>query len=709
MSPDRSFLAIVAGAQTVALADALLRGDAGPAALAVSVALAAPWALALGGLAALAARGARQLLGGASLRLFERDGAIVIAAAAGVLVLAGLVPLIAALIRAIHTPAFAAVAALVVVLVGGLLGVGLALALYPLAATLRRRVSGHPRLTELTSMGGVLLGAALAGGAALALVVWRSPALASLELGPPVLSGALGLLVTAGVARLPSAASARRPAALTALAVAAVALGVALWPGFPRETTQRRRGLAPTLLLALDRLGDVDGDGASALYGGGDCAPLDARRGAHAFEIPNNGLDEDCSGLDADAHRAPLVRATGRRYEGLKRRPSSRRPHILLVTTDALSFAHTGLGGYARPVTPRLDAWARRATTFTRAYSTSSSTANAIPALHTGKLAPAVPALLPPQNQERPGGRSAPTLADHARTKGYRSLMFPGAAMFGPDAWPGVASPFDTASIAPLARAAKGPSGKLYAAPELTRAALDALASAGDQPLLLWLHYFDHHPPYGRPPGDPRFGVETELDRYDSELAFADQYWGELFEGVEALLPPESYVIVFSADHGEAFDVDHVGAHHDQSLVDAETHVPFVIQSAARRGEQVDGLVSHLDVSATIEDWLDIAAPGSDGESLLPVLFDGAAPEKTFVPAVLWQPRGAPFGSPPLRMATLRSTQHLFVRDFERSRFGVYEYASDPLARADLALRDPELAEWGRWAIAEELRRATRP
>ncbi len=93
---------------------------------------------------------------------------------------------------------------------------------------------------------------------------------------------------------------------LTVLALAA--LGVALVPerGGLRASLSRQRSLATGLLRASDWVSDLDRDGAPSLYGGGDCAPLDRRRGPHVAETADNGVDEDCSGRDANSSTLPF-------------------------------------------------------------------------------------------------------------------------------------------------------------------------------------------------------------------------------------------------------------------------------------------------------------------------------------------------------------------------------------------------------------------
>lgn len=702
------------------------------------VGLASPWSLAAGAFVASASHGASRIRARFSPRASSpgasaesgapvessraepldggtRNGALLaslllgaaLAALCAVVVTTGLV-------RSIHTPSFAAIAATTATLVLLVVGLAAAAALFPLVDRLFVRLGTTAWIARMLRPRGVLALFVMLGLLSVGAWLSRRPAVLDTVPTPSLLATVAGATLGIVVAlRFPSRRSVERAGAallvgtsILCTAIAAVAPGD--W-SIERAQTARSHGISRVLLALDDRVGDVDGDGVSSLFGGRDCAPFDGTRGPFAPEVPNNGADEDCSGLDADATLLPLDRARGRRSPTLVRALPTRRPHVILVSTDALSFTHTGIGGYERPTTPHLDAWARRATIFRRAYSTASATANAVPALHTGRLALSTPGLLPPRNQARSGGRTATTLADLARREGYRSVAIPGAAFFDLKEWPELGGRFDRVETDQLVEAPRGVNDKVYAGPGITERALAEIERAGGQPLFLWLHYFDHHPVYGSPPGGARFGHSNEMDRYDSELAFADEQWGRLFDGIESKLGAEAYILIFTSDHGEAFDADHPSGHHDQGLLDAEVHVPFVVQTAWQRGVEVSGLVSHLDIMATLDDWLGgDELPDLDGESLLPVLVDGSPPRKTITMSVLWEPRGGPVGAPPLRASAIRTDEWLVVEDREKGTFALFDQAADPFGHHDLATRHPQILEWGRWAIASEIERVSR-
>ena len=204
-------------------------------------------------------------------------------------------------------------------------------------------------------------------------------------------------------------------------------------------------------------------------------------------------------------------------------------------------------------------------------------------------------------------------------------------------------------------------SGFLYApnADQSTQITDRALALSGverDRPLLMFLHYWDPHTPYGPlPPYDtmhytPGSGEVDMADvhaihpdyydafladmdlahpddyayvlaQYDGEISQVDAQIGRLLDGLRRSGRWDDTVVVLVSDHGECFGegglyFDHHGLH------DAVTRVALMVRAPGTRASRVESLVSHEDLLPTLCDLADLPLPDYPltGHSLLSVL-----------------------------------------------------------------------------------------
>ena len=139
-----------------------------------------------------------------------------------------------------------------------------------------------------------------------------------------------------------------------------------------------RAPYASIVITTVRRAFDRDHDGYSPILGGGDCNDQNPDVHPGAIDVPDNGIDENCSGADAHKFTPPAPPVA----RDLSAPPL--RDNIVLIHLDALRPDHVGLTGYDRPTTPHIDRWREGATWFKNAYTPAPSTRFALSAIFTG-------------------------------------------------------------------------------------------------------------------------------------------------------------------------------------------------------------------------------------------------------------------------------------------------------------------------------------
>jgi len=242
----------------------------------------------------------------------------------------------------------------------------------------------------------------------------------------------------------------------------------------------------------------------------------------------------------------------------------------------------------------------------------------------------------------------------------------------------------------------------------LERRATDFLAAA-EPPFFLWIHYMDAHTPYVPAPrhlravsdgevgpiaalvGHLRAGLghgadpETvELLRmlYDAAVRQVDASVGRLLETLEETGLRETTTVVLAGDHGEEF-AEHGHLAHYPKLYDELIRVPLVVDHPDGPSRRVDRAVGLDAVPPTVCDSVGVDG-GFEGESLLPTVLDGTAPESDPVvsvalrgPTVTHQPIPRHLGSGRL-LVSARDDRWTYVFDPEREGHELYDREADP-------------------------------
>ncbi|MEM6789588.1 MAG: sulfatase-like hydrolase/transferase [Myxococcota bacterium] len=406
-------------------------------------------------------------------------------------------------------------------------------------------------------------------------------------------------------------------------------------------------GAPATVLWALERWTDRDGDGVGAHFGGRDCDEGDAHRHPGAVEVADDGVDSDCDGGDAivlvaaradlapagvvPARSEPPPRAT---TAALRPSPSAprtsvagavptgppptasaperARPDIVFVTFDTTGAGHTSLHGYGRDTTPTLKARGAEGVVFEHAYAAGSDTQRALMPMVSCRVL----SRTPKSNVTWPRlHEDANTVAERVRGAGYvtgavtsftwlrRDRGFDqGFERWDQSAWKQHHPEREATGPAAIAAAKR-----MYA--EL---------AARDAPLFLWVHLFDPHRRYLR--HDAYDFGRGDVDRYDSEIRFTDEQLGELIRTVDSGARGPQTVWLVVGSHGEAFG-EHDKFEHGSDVYDEMIRVPWVAWgrgvSARRIGNRA---VSTLDAAPTILALAGADAGGCDGVSLAGVL-----------------------------------------------------------------------------------------
>jgi len=402
-----------------------------------------------------------------------------------------------------------------------------------------------------------------------------------------------------------------------------------------RKAAASELPLGARLLQGIAQLFDFDRDGVAShlAIGGTDCDDFDPDVFPGAFDWPDDGIDQNCNGHDA--HPSPLRPPAAPLPLGLPKRP-----HIILITVDALRADHMGSYGYARRTTPHLDALAHDpdSVLFDNAWAHAPSTRYSVPAILSGRYPSEIawgspwshwPPEVLPQNR---------LLSEVLKDGGYHTMAMLSYHYFEPT-W-GLARGFadydyHLQTLHSLGGDPAATSGS--SARELTDLAEQKLRPLldGEQPIFAWLHYYDPHfryEPHTPPPGEASFGP-SETDLYDGEIRYTDEHIGRLLRLLSQSRAWERTVVLVTADHGEGLGEHGIppDRRHGYHLYANQTKVPLLLRvpglSAVKGRKRVTTPVGHVDILPTLLQLGDHPLPAeASGSSLWPLVL-GSEPE----------------------------------------------------------------------------------
>lgn len=437
----------------------------------------------------------------------------------------------------------------------------------------------------------------------------------------------------------------------------------------------------------------------------------------------------------------PVVEWVEPAIEGVRESPAVKgiealrqKYNIVCILFDSLRADFTEPYGAAGARTPFMTSLARSGVTFQHARSASTFTRASVTSLMTG-VDPSVHRVYSYADSL---ATSFPSVAELLKEAGYRTIAFSGNPTI--DQASGLAKGFDhfKADFRGWRESHEEPSWNM--GPEEKAKIIwethikPYLPEKGEAPFFVYLHELDPHFPYlPREPYRsmheiPYAGNKDDLSRFFSLLTFKEvmpldrpalqylisQYRGEI-SYIDAFLGwiisrlkedklLENTLIVFLADHGEAFS-EHGTMFHGFSLHEEEVHVPliFSLKGVLPESSKIAVNVSLTDVAPTILDLIGSAIPpGMQGGSLLPFLVrapDPSANRETYAGLQL-------FPSNHSHSVTDRGWKFLFnTNDKDKSAYRLYDLQTDPEELddrfADTFLPGKVLSQQLRWRLAE--------
>ncbi|GMV12197.1 MAG: sulfatase [Myxococcales bacterium] len=424
-----------------------------------------------------------------------------------------------------------------------------------------------------------------------------------------------GLLsMMAAVAYLAPALVRRVPSVV--LAAAALLPALLLWRAAGVGLAERRVALAAErsaplgklVLGRLRKLSDRDKDGFSARFGGGDCDDASAQISPGAEDVPGNGLDEDCSGKDAEQvvlEQAEPALPKDAREAALAKIPEGL--SVVLISIDTLRY-DIGYMGNPRPVSPNIDALAKRSVVFEKSYALASYTSKS--------LAPALIGKYP--NETHRGwahfnrfAKADIFLPERLQKAGIRTVSVQGYWYFFQEGV-GFERGFDVIDTSAAPKSIQVEGDRSYNSEKLSDAAIAQLGkpeNAG-KPLFMWVHYVDPHAEYVKHEGFDFGG--TGRDLYDSEVAYVDHHVGRLLEAIEKSPAKDRTAIVLTSDHGEAFG-EHGMLRHGFELWEELIRVPLIVYVPGLTPRKVSVRRGAIDLVPTLLELYRQPMPSGEG------------------------------------------------------------------------------------------------
>lgn len=323
---------------------------------------------------------------------------------------------------------------------------------------------------------------------------------------------------------------------------------------------------------------DLDRDGFSKIFGGGDCNDLDRNINPLAKEDANSSLDKNCFGAKTEWNE--------KQFTILNQEPVSPLvKNVLFITIDCLRADHLSAYGYERNLSPKIDQFAAKSILFENGYSLGTNTGHSFSSMARSSHGEAIfdddiPTIAETfaANGYLTAAITSPKTVDWLKKQGwesYKNIMLKGIQTIVHN------------------------TERNWNSRRLTDETIQFLTGHQDKPFYLWVHYNDLHAKNEKykKSGKHEFG-KRPVDLYDANIAFTDDHLGRLLEYLETSGLLNSTIVAISADHGEEF-LEHGQQFHNGRLYREQTHVPMILWYPQAKAARITTPVSAIDFGPT--------------------------------------------------------------------------------------------------------------
>lgn len=401
---------------------------------------------------------------------------------------------------------------------------------------------------------------------------------------------------------------------------------------------------------------------------------------------------------------------------------------VILIAFDTMRYDHASFNGYPKKTTPVLDDLAKDATIFKNCYATDVPTQPSFTSIFTGQRGIKTNIVTHEQSEE-----IIPNYDEKLPIETFPDIL--------------AKNSIPTAAVSTLYRFRRwfalgfnyymqpkiGKPLQFVTCEEVNDIAIPWLEYylTKEKDFFLFLHYWDAHGPYDMAPkkylgkfysGNPYDPFNKSLDdlkkrdvfyyfskvhtrelwkdltdieypiaQYDSEINYADEHLGDIIHILEKNRMLNDTMIIFTADHGEAFGEHGVYFdHHD--AYEQISHVPLFIWGAGKiRSQVVSSFVQLTDLAPTILESFNLQPPlQMEGQSLWETLKQGKDKGRDFVVTNqgLWSAQRA-----------YRTKDWTIIRTYNKGmvsdakEWELYKRSEDPQEKYDLSEKEINILE----------------